>query len=193
MAGKQALAKILLEKPYLITFALAGILVAAAGAVLAGLNFPKAPAPAIEIIESAPTPKNFLVDVGGAVENPGIYEFGPEARLNDALVAAGGLDKDADTDWVSHNLNLAGKLTDGAKIYVPYRGEGEVAGVAGGTDLININTAPLTELDRLWGIGPVTAQKIIEGRPYTKTADLLEKKIVKANVFEAIKDEISAY
>jgi competence protein ComEA len=191
MAGKNSLAKILLEKPYLITLALAGVLVIAAGAVLAGLNFPKTKTPTIEIVEATPPPKIFLVDVGGAVVNPGIYEFGPEARLNDALVAAGGLDEDADADWVSHNLNLAGKLTDGVKIYVPYRGEGEVAGVAGGTDLININSASLTELDRLWGIGPVTAQKIIDSRPYAKIEDLLEKKIVKANVFEEIKDKIS--
>jgi len=58
---------------------------------------------------------------------------------------------------------------------------------------ININTASEAELDMLWGIGPATAQKVISGRPYQKTEDLLNKKIVKTNVWEEIKDKISVY
>lgn len=191
MAGKNSLAKIFLERPYLITLALAGVLVIAAGAVLTGLNFSKNQAPAIEIIAS-PAPQKVVVDVAGAVVNPGIYELGFEARVNEALVAAGGLDENADADWVSQNLNLAQKITDGQKIYVPYGGEGQITKEAR-SSLININSAALTELDRLWGIGPATGQKIIDARPYGRIDDLLEKKIVKANVFEAIKDEITVY
>jgi competence protein ComEA len=51
-------------------------------------------------------------------------------------------------------------------------------------ELININTASASELESLWGIGPVYAQNIIEHRPYSKVEELLEKKVLKENVYE---------
>jgi len=58
---------------------------------------------------------------------------------------------------------------------------------------ININTASQNQLESLWGIGPVTAQNIIEQRPYSTVEELLNKKILKTNVYETNKDKLSVY
>lgn len=144
---------------------------------------------------------NIFVDVGGAVEKPGVYKLVGNSRVNDALIIAGGLGLKADREWVEKNLNLAAKLVDGQKIYIPEKGEGEDSNkVSPRSNLqgetlkgININTASSAELDTLWGVGPATAQKIIDNRPYGGIEELLTKKVIKSNVFEAIKDKITVY
>ena len=199
MAGEQRLVKFFQEKPYLITLTLAGVLVLVVGLAIVGIGLGQGGGAEIEIKEAdqqaSESAKTIYVDVGGAVVKPGIYRLEAEARVNDALVISGGLAKEADRDWISQNLNLAAKLTDGAKIYLPFRGEEtEVLGsVDQQTGKINVNTASLADLDQLWGIGPVTGQKIIDNRPYAKIEDLLDKKIVKTNVYEAIKDQITVF
>ena len=97
------------------------------------------------------------------------------------------------------NINLAAKLVDGGKIYIPElkievdsQGQGAKDSQVQETK-ININTASIAKLDKLWGIGEATAKKIIEARPYQKIEELLEKKIVKSNVWEQIKDKITVY
>ena len=140
-----------------------------------------------------------VVDVEGAIVRPGVYKLSPDARIQEALIAAGGLSSKADRTWVAKSLNLASRLTDGAKIYIPAVGEnisavGNVLGVqssGNNSGLININSASEKELDTLPGIGPVTAQKIISGRPYASIEDLLNKKIVGSKVFSEIKGKIS--
>jgi len=140
-----------------------------------------------------------LIDIQGAVVSPGVYSIDANARIKDALIAASGLSSEADREWVAKNLNQAAKVSDGAKIYIP--GVGEVgsgmweAGNAGiqTSDLININSASQGELESLPGIGPVTAQKIIDNRPYSSIEELRSKKVVGSKVFEDIKDKISTY
>jgi len=150
----------------------------------------------IEILPAEETKEGTIfVDLEGAVEKPGIYELPAESRVNDVLVRTGGLSAEADREWVTKNLNLAQKLEDGAKLYIPSQTEsGEVAGeetaVSG---KININTASASELDALWGIGEVRAKDIIDSRPYSSINELLTKKVIPSNVFEKIKDEISVY
>lgn len=141
-----------------------------------------------------------FVDVAGAVQKPGIYELKTGSRINDLLIAAGGLSAAADRERVAQSMNLAQKLADGVKIYIPERSEAprssesEVGQTAGSqVGLININTASAAELDTLWGIGPATAEKIITNRPYQSADELQTKKIVKSNVWEAIKDKITVY
>jgi competence protein ComEA len=187
MAGRNRLVKAILEKPYLLTLGLAGILVVVAGLALVGFSLPRNNQPKVQIIESKPQESSLYVDVGGAVVNPGIYELAAGSRVNDALVASGGISAEADHDWVSHNLNLAKSLSDGEKVYVPFKDEA----LSKQSELVNINTASLAELDELWGIGPVTGQKIIDNRPYGKVEDLLDKKIIKSNIFEAIKAKVT--
>ena len=142
------------------------------------------------------------IDLEGGVESPGVYELDSDSRVSDALIAAGGLSADADRSWVSKNLNRAAKLTDGGKIYIP-----KVSEVASDSSLsnlsdlshlgvntsktININTASQAELEALSGVGPVTAAKIIAGRPYQTIEELKSKKIVGNSVFEKIKEQIS--
>jgi competence protein ComEA len=59
--------------------------------------------------------------------------------------------------------------------------------------VININSATESELDKLSGVGPVTAQKIIDGRPYSNLSDLVAKKILTQKAFDKIKDQISVF
>lgn len=133
-------------------------------------------------------------DIEGAIVKPGVYELPSGSRIQDLLIIAGGLAASADRDWISKNLNLAAKLTDGGKVYIPEIGEkADRSNTSNMPNIININTASAGELDRLSGIGPVTAQKIIDNRPYQTTEELLTRKIVGKSTFEKIKDKISTY
>lgn len=139
------------------------------------------------------------VDVEGAVIKAGVYELTSQSRVQDGLVAAGGLSATADRDYVSKNINLAAKMSDGAKIYIPKRGEtvtvaaGSSTGGQSASSSININTANEAELDKLWGVGAATAQKIIAGRPYKDVGELVSKKAVSQSVFDKIKGMVTAY
>lgn len=85
------------------------------------------------------------------------------------------------------------------KIYIPKAGEAVFAGSVSGVStaasdpqvLVNLNTTSLGELDKLPGVGPVTAQKIIDGRPYVSVDELLSSKIVGKSVYDKIKNQIS--
>lgn len=145
--------------------------------------------------------KSIFVDIEGAVVKPGLYKLPQGSRIQDSLVAAGGLSASADRDFVSKNINLAIKLSDGAKIYIPNISEAVSSSsvlsgglqTGGGGDLVNINSSSQVQLEALRGIGPVTAQKIISARPYGSVQELLNKKIVGNKVFSQIKDKISVY
>lgn len=148
--------------------------------------------------------RKLFVDVEGAVFRPGVYELVEGSRIQDALIAAGGMSAEADREMVSKKLNLASKVVDGGKIYVPSLAEasaGEPVFGAGGTaevagievgGLVDINSASESELDGLSGVGPVTAKKIIDGRPYQTVEELVSKKIVGEKVFGNIKDRLIA-
>lgn len=157
-----------------------------------------------ESTKEATSSATIAVDIEGAVVSPGVYQLKSDARLQDGLIAAGGLSVAADREWVARNLNLAVRLKDGTKIYIPKAGEsvsqktqsvsGSVNQIIGTSEgLINVNTASLSELDKLPGVGPVTAQKIIDNRPYNDVNELLSKKIVGSKVFGEIKEKITTY
>lgn len=140
------------------------------------------------------------VDVSGSVGKPGVYRLLENARVEDAIIASGGFSADADFDWTQRSLNLAAKVTDGMKIYIPRVGESSPAGggsstsvIAGAStnSLVSINTASSSELEDLPGIGPVSAGKIIDNRPYGSIEELLSKKAVGKSTFEKIKALIS--
>lgn len=131
-----------------------------------------------------------VVDVSGAVARPGVYTLSANLRVNDAIAAAGGIVEGADTS----KINLAAKIGDGQKIYVPASGEvtsDKGQGISRATGLVNINSASESELDTLPGVGPVTAQKIIAARPYSALEELLSKKAVGSSTFEKIKNLIT--
>lgn len=163
-----------------------------------------------QINAQLPITNKIYIDVSGAVEKPDVYEVSLGARLKDVLVLANGLSADADRDFFARNFNLARILIDQEKVYIPSKWEvaqglfqesvfvvnqiqprlknEEMLRQEIATDKININTASLEELDSLPAVGKVTAQKIIDNRPYNSVDELLTKKIVKKSVYEKIKD-----
>lgn len=151
------------------------------------------------------------VHVDGAVVSPGVYTLVSPARTVDAVEAAGGLTTDADTVAI----NLAQTIEDGAKVHVPLVGEEGVATTqsgsggssttgggsaseasSGGTSTtsskVNINTATAEELTTLPGVGPSTAQAIIEDRQkngkFTSAEDLMRVSGIGEKKFAKMKD-----
>ncbi len=148
------------------------------------------------------TQETIAVDVEGAVERPGVYSLKAGSRAQEALIASGGLSSQADRSWVEKNFNLASKLIDGAKIYIPKVGEVVSSSNVTGSQMpttgfvgsqININSASAQDLDSLPGIGPATSQKIINSRPYGSIDELVSKKAVSSKIFSQIKDKITVY
>ncbi len=139
-----------------------------------------------------------VVDVAGAVVEPGVYQLAPGSRVGDAIKAAGGFSPRVDADRVALELNLAAAVTDGAQVRVPSRddvaepgaGEPDPAGGGTGGQVVNLNTASQSELEALPGIGPVTATKIIESRAgsrFTKVEELRERGLVGEKTFESLR------
>ncbi|HEX6680948.1 MAG TPA: ComEA family DNA-binding protein [Gaiellaceae bacterium] len=130
----------------------------------AGLAPPVAPP-----TETAAAATVVVVDVVGAVRRPGLYRLEQGARIADAVARAGGATAKADVALI----NLAAPLADGEQVVVPKRGaaassaapsgvEGAAGVPSGGP--VHLSTATLEQLDSLPGIGPVTAQKILDYR-----------------------------
>lgn len=169
----------------------------------------------VELIEQSPSappageePSGIVVDIAGAVERPGVYRLAAGARIWDALAQAGGLSALADRNWVARELNLALKVSDGMKVYIPE--EGGPVNILGtrddrqtspgeqplrdskiGFSRISVNTATVVELDTLWGVGKTRAEAIIRGRPYSRLEELVERKIIPKNVYERNSTQLS--
>jgi len=158
--------------------------------------------PAIPVTAPVQTQK-IVVHVAGAVKNPGVYTLEEGQRVKDAIEVAGGPLPEADL----LRLNLAQKLQDEDKLYVPKIGEtpeqpeqenisyGATVGIVTKNDgKININTADETELIKLPGIGPATAQKIIDYRKTNGSFKSIEEIKNVSGIgdkkFEQIKDKI---
>ena len=140
-----------------------------------------------------------VIDIAGEVMKPGVYHLKNTDRIDGALIAAGGLSAKADRDWVDLNLNKAEKLFDGQKIYIPKMGESSssykvISSPSSVGKFIRINSASVEELDKLNGVGPAIAQRIIDYRVENggfKTVD--EIKLlpgIRDKMFEKIKNEI---
>ena len=125
-----------------------------------------APAIAPARVTSRPAATRLLVvDVVGDVRRPGLYKLPAGSRVDDAVNAAGGPTRKAQLDAV----NLAAPIADGQQIVVPRSGADGVAAVpspAGSSSSapLDLNSATLEQLEALPGIGPVTAQKILDYR-----------------------------
>jgi competence protein ComEA len=166
-------------------------------------------------IESNNLPKmaeKYYVDISGAVKKPNVYQVNPGTRLKEVLDMAGGISDQADQNFFARNFNLARFVSDQEKIYIPSIEEinsglftensrsfdfispvnqpSQSDETDNQSSKISINQASEQELDQLPGIGPVTAKKIIDNRPFTTIEDLLNKKVVSQSVFNKIKDLI---
>jgi len=149
------------------------------------------------------TPGPLRVDVAGAVASPGIYTLPRGSLVADAVAAAGGAASDADLD----RINKAMPLQDSMQVFVPRVAQpiptvinppasAAPAPVRSGQTAVpgkpvNLNTATLDELDTLPGVGPATAQRIVEGRPYGAVEDLLRVKGIGQATFDKLKDLVT--
>jgi competence protein ComEA len=145
-------------------------------------------------VADVPVGGRLVVDVQGAVVRPGVQQLDPGARVADAIAAAGGYGPRVDASRAASELNLAAAVHDGDRILVPARGDPQAlasggSGAGGGGPsggLVDLNTATASELDELPGIGPKTAQKIIDARaekPFASVDELRDRKIVGAATF----------
>jgi competence protein ComEA len=142
-----------------------------------------------------------VVDVQGAVAEPGVRELPAGSRIADAIDAAGGYAVDADLAAAASAINLAEPLVDGGQVRVPRIGEsvaaapGPSGAPAGGSGtsaaggLVNLNTATPEELEALPGIGPVTVQKIVaarQERPFASLDDAVQRGVINRGQLEDI-------
>jgi len=151
--------------------ALAMLLLAGRFVLGAGTTTPAAPLPpppaAGAGVTGAPSSR-VVVDVVGAVRRPGLYRLEQGSRIADAVARAGGAVGKADLAQV----NLAAPLADGEQVVIPKRGAAVAAASGGGSAAapgapsapVQLSTATLEQLDSLPGVGPVTAQKILDYR-----------------------------
>lgn len=151
-------------------------------------------------LRPVPTEQPIVVHISGAVPRPGVYALPNGARVQDVISAAGGFLAEADKDFI----NLARILEDGEKLDIPFT-EGfspviptpvqSILIPGDDEDLININTASSFELESLPGIGPTTAQRIIEYReangPFLAIEDIINVSGIGPGTYERIKDLIT--
>lgn len=146
---------------------------------------PRAAAPIEPVRSQRPQSDLVVVDVVGAVRRPGLYRLRSDKRVADAVTRAGGATGRADLA----GLNLAAPLVDGTQIVVPRRVDagqppaGDAPGApaggssgAGPTPKVSLSSATVEQLDTLPGVGPITAQKIVDYRtahgPFASVDDL---------------------
>ncbi|UCG39846.1 MAG: ComEA family DNA-binding protein [Acidimicrobiia bacterium] len=158
------------SRPALVVLALALLGAGVVGWGLGGRGAGTVPTPVV--VEPVAAPIGVLVvHVGGAVANPGLVELPDDARVADAIRAAGGLLEGAAIDAV----NLARPLSDGEQVVVPIEGRDVVVGSVPGR--VRVNAATQGELEALPGVGPVLAGRIISHReefgPFREVEDLL--------------------
>lgn len=142
--------------------------------------------------ENVKESEKILVYVCGAVKEAGVIAIEPGARMVDAVAAAGGMVPEADETY----LNLAQRLTDGQKIYVPTKKEADLWRTQEKQEQkININTADKDELCQLPGIGERKAQDIIAYREkygnFQKIEDLMKISGIKENLYNKLADQIT--
>jgi len=135
-----------------------------AGKLLLRPARPAVPPPVRLAARAADRPAtNVFVNVVGAVRRPGLYRLKDGSRVADAVRRAGGPTPKAQIEL----LNLAARIADGEQIVVPRRGAGGVVATQGGgaaAGPVHLNSATIEQLDALPGVGPVTAQKILDYR-----------------------------
>jgi competence protein ComEA len=203
MPSEEKIEEVFFKYRFFLFFILIGIIL-----VGLGLNY-KQNNPTEEKLEVlSETVEMLVVEISGEVINPGVYRLPKDSRVEDLLVAGGGITADADRDYIDTNINRAAKLIDGQKYFVPpvgWQKENETANKTVGYQtissdfgvqkegVININTASLTELDALPGIGQKYGTSIIEHRPYSNAEELLSGGVIPKSTYDKIKTMIGCW
>ncbi|PKN03093.1 hypothetical protein CVU76_03690 [Candidatus Dojkabacteria bacterium HGW-Dojkabacteria-1] len=151
------------------------------------------------------------VDISGAVKKPGVYCLEKDSAVVDLVKKANGFVDGFAQKYVSMRVNLATLLTDNSKVYIPFEEDSicqiidfklpkEITNITEPkppvepgeeeSDCISINSASKTQLETLNGVGPSTAQKIIDGRPYEKLEDIMNVSGIGQATFDKFKDQI---
>jgi len=160
----------------------------------------KRPQEEIEISSNSPENGEIVVDVEGAIKKPGIYRLPCGSIVEDVLKKCGGLTKEADLVKIARDMNRAERLRDGQKLYFPFKGAVASSSSGSGSGAttkgkININSAGLSQLDSLPGIGPAYAQRIIDWRVanggFKSTEEIMEVSGIGEKTYEKIKDLIT--
>ena len=160
------------------------------GLLLAGVIWLTARQPSGEAVplRPPPTPAPISVHITGSVVSPGLYDLPEGSRVADAIEAAGGFLPIADKE----QINLAALLVDGAQLNIENL---SFYNTGGSSDRVNINTANLDELDTLPGIGPSTAQAIIDHRrqfgQFQRTDEITNVTGIGPATYDRIKDLIT--
>jgi competence protein ComEA len=132
-----------------------------------------------------------VVDVAGAVVQPGLHRLRSGDRVGDAIEAAGGFAPRVDLAEAGRSLNLAAPLSDGGKVLVPELGVDGPLTSSSDDGRIDLNQADQAGLESLPGVGPVTADKIMAARSeqrFGSVAELLDRGIVGQSVYDDIVD-----
>lgn len=146
------------------------------------------------VIETSPTPtpaQPIFVDIAGSVINPDVYELPPNSRMKTIIGYAGGFTSNADLVYIERHVNFAERLKDEEKIYIPSIHDTIMSEPVEDSPLVNLNSASLAELESLPGVGSVTAEKIVQNRPYKSINDLSERKIIGKATLQKLIDLIT--
>ena len=198
-----------IPRPVLISAAVVAVIALAIGGKTLSPQAPKG-APGSAPYERASSPsaaapagliergdERAVVHVAGAVQRPGVYRLRSGARVRDAVRRAGGASSDGD----ANAINLAAKVVDGAQVIVPLK-LGTAASSASSAGASSTSTAPISlgnataeQLDTLDGVGPATAEKIIQWRTenggFSSVDDLGEVPGIGPKKLEALRSQVT--
>ncbi len=152
----------------------------------------------VESVSQRATPSALLqVYVSGAVKNPGVYGLEEGSRVKDGIELAGGFEKNADPSKIARELNLAQKIHDQDHIHVSAKEDSSMLDLGSSAktsnNLLDVNSATLTQLEELKGVGEVTAKKIVSLRPYLSFQDFSAKTGLSTRLLEGIQAQITFY
>lgn len=149
-----------------------------------------AASPPIEIVAARPPDARITVHVSGSVARPGLVSLAADARVADAIRAAGGALPGA----LLSGLNLAAPLADGQQVVVPSAMQGGAMAMGATGGRVHVNVADVTTLEDLPGVGPVLAGRIVAYReehgPFTVVEDLLDVPGIGEAKLEALRDSV---
>ena len=164
------------------------------GGLLAGqITRDSSPALVLSDAPEAVSGSTVVVHVAGAVAEPGVYELQAGARIQDAVLAAGGATSDADLD----SLNLARRLRDGERITLPSASRAAASPaptlVLGQT--LDLNSATKAQLNALPGIGEAYSRRIVDSRtvdgPFASVDDLVSRRVLPESMLAGIRDYLT--